>query len=257
MWGPRGFRQIATITFLFCAASSCAQKRESSIIKDCVLPDDQAGTLTAKWRVTPIPIAFHEGDFSDAEIAEITKAADTWNEFYSASLGLAPIDYGDTAVRTSTQDRIQNSMLCGQGSIVQGNAFVDPIVLYKNSSWPFTSQPNAMAITSYCRSAGKPLPTFSIAAIDFNYQNFFVSGKKRPDLQSIILHEFGHMVGLNHSCEGSARAGVPSCTSPSINTTYVQAVMYPTFSFDRLGAGEIRRDLMENDQGRANCLYMN
>jgi hypothetical protein len=39
-----------------------------SYVKECVLPDDQASTLSGKWRATPVPVAFHEGDFSGDEM---------------------------------------------------------------------------------------------------------------------------------------------------------------------------------------------
>lgn len=257
----RRARIVASSVFRFVAAVSmaslaaCAPAKKDQVVKECVLPDDQAGTLTGKWRTTPIPIAFHQGDFSTDEMNAIVRAADTWNEFYGKSLGLATVDYGNGASpRTSSASRPNSSYLCSQG-IVSNGGYTGQVVLYKNGAWPFPSQPNAMALTSYCRSSGKPLPYFYMAAIDFNYQNFFVAGKRVPDLQTIILHEFGHMLGLNHSCEGTGRTGVPGCGSSGLDSEYLSAVMFPSFGFDSSGFGEMKRELNSNDQGRANCLY--
>lgn len=237
-------------------SGSCARQVTKSFIKDCVLPDDQVGTLTGKWQATPVPIAFHQGDFAADEIADIVAAADTWNEFYAVSLNLSPIDYGSAASpRMSSQARPNNSLVCS-GSITASNGYTGAVVLYKNGVWPFPSQPNAMALTSYCRSSASPLPVFYMATIDLNYQNFFVAGKKVPDLQTIILHEFGHLLGLGHSCETSARTGVPDCSSASLSSTYSDAIMFPIFGWDSAGFGEQKRSLNQNDQGRANCLYM-
>lgn len=237
--------------------SGCAKSTEDSVIKECILADDQLGTLSGKWRSTPIPLAFHQGDFNSTEIAIMIQAINTWNDFYSQSLGLLAIDYGDPSnPRTSTTPRPTGTSLCS-GSLVQGANYLGPIMIYKNMTWPFPDQSAVMALTSFCRTTASPLPFFYMQVIDLNYQNFFSAGRKQPDLQTIILHELGHMLGLNHSCNGTAATGIPGCSDPRISPDYVTALMYPTFTFDRSGRGQIKRNLNSNDQGRANCLYMN
>ena len=95
-----------------------------------------------------------------------------------------------------------------------------------------------------------------MAYMELNYQGFFVSGRKVPDLQTIMLHEFGHLLGLYHSCDsGSTKAGTPNCLSGTLKTEYRDAVMFPVFGFNEDLTGEQKRELNENDQGRANCLY--
>lgn len=236
-------------------ALNCAPRKTTDFVMGCVLPADQTGTLSGKWKIPPVPIAFHEGDFSAAEINVMVEAASTWNEFYSSTLSLATIDYGTPAApRMSSIPRPNNSMVCS-GSLTQGNGYTGPVVIYKNGVWPFPSQPNAMALTSYCRGAGNPLPYFYMATLDLNYQNFFVAGQKQPDLQTIVLHELGHLVGLNHSCESAGGKGVPACGQSGLSKDYISAVMFPVFSFNSAGQGEQKRVLTDNDQGRANCLY--
>lgn len=244
---------VLGLTFM----TGCAESVNSTVIKECVLPDDQRGTLSGKWRNTPIPIAFHEGDFTSSEMFAMVQAADTWNDFYAQSLGLHTVDYGNpNQPRTSNMPRPSGASLCS-GNIVQGSSYSGNVVIYKNSTWPFPDQPSIIALTSYCRTNATPLPYFYIQIIDINYQNFFSSGRRQPDLQTIVLHELGHMLGLNHTCNSTASTGVPSCSDSQINPLYVRALMYPNFTFDRAGAGEQKRSLNENDQGRANCLYTN
>ena len=95
-----------------------------------------------------------------------------------------------------------------------------------------------------------------MADLELNYEGFFTEGKKQPDLQTIVLHEFGHLLGLQHSCEvNPKKPGVPNCTADDVNPDYLSALMYPQFSFFDDGTGEQKQSLFTNDQGRGNCLY--
>jgi hypothetical protein len=93
--------------------------------------------------------------------------------------------------------------------------------------------------------------------MEVNYVNFFVNGNRVPDLQSIVLHEMGHLMGINHSCttDSTKSSGTfPFCSS-SMDPSYRSASLYPNFSFYSNGTGEIRRSLNDNDEGRMNCVY--
>jgi hypothetical protein len=142
--------------------------------------------------------------------------------------------------------------ICGT-ALLSNNQYTGDVVVSKLGTWPHDSA--AMALTSFCTFPNTPFNKIYTAVIEINYQNFFTSGSRLPDLQTIILHEFGHLVGLGHSCElGSAGTGLVKC-SASIDAKYIEAVMFPSFSFPDNVHGEKRQDLKDNDMGRANCLY--
>lgn len=227
----------------------------AAIVKTCIIPSDQTGTIAGHWPTIPVPLAFHQGDFSPSEMTTIIQAAETWNKFYTASLNIIPLDYGTTSNPrvSSSADTSQAGSFCASG-IIQGTQFNGNVVFYKLGAWPSAYPAGAIALTNYCPLPGKPYPTFFQAVIEINYQGFFV-GAKVPDLQSIILHELGHLVGLKHSCEGTAQTGMPNCNDATLNPEYVTASMFPVFSFEASGAGQIKQVLGANDQGRANCLY--
>jgi hypothetical protein len=253
-------RTIGLTFFVILVSPSCAlynAQGTKAVIKECNIPADQSGTISGKWAVTPVPIAFFQGHFDTAEITEMTKAADSWNKFFTASKSFNTLDYGgtvDNARVSSAANSAQTGSLCANG-LVQGNQFSGNVVIYKLARWPASYAQNAIALTSFCTLPSKPYSRMYMAVMEINYQNFFIQGAKLPDLQSIFLHELGHLMGLNHSCEAASKNGVPNCNDPGLNPDYSAASMFPVFTFDQAGLGQQKRDLESNDQSRANCLY--
>ncbi|MEK7692213.1 MAG: matrixin family metalloprotease [Bdellovibrionota bacterium] len=242
-----GMALLAALTG--CAPETTAQK---SYVKTCQLPSDQTGTLSGRWKAAPIPVALKSGDFSAEETAEMVAAADTWNSFYLSTQGFALLDYG-TASSPNTTTATKPSALCSKG-LVSGGKFTGEVAIYKQGTWPYSNH-DAIALTSFCPSSADPIPNIYMAIMEVNYEDFFIDGKKLPDLESIFVHEFGHLIGLNHSCDTGGKSGFPDCNDSALDTEYYYASMFPIVLFDSRGIGENRRTLQTNDQGRANCLY--
>lgn len=220
------------------------------------MPADQTGTLTGKWAAGPIPIAVQSNVFTAAESNAIQAAVTTWNNFGKQSFGRALFDAGTNGLRQSGLPSSTASSCAGTG-VVNGNTYTAPLTIYRvTASWSHSGTP--IAVTSTCPTSGSTtsngLKIFNNAMIELNFQDYFVSGKPVPDLQSIVLHELGHLAGLNHTCEANAKAGVPGCGTGGLPAEYRAASLYPTYSTSS-GSFETRRSLNFNDQGRTNCLY--
>ncbi len=229
-----------------------------TVTTTCSIPSDQSGTVSGRWPTNPVPIAFHTGDFGSAEIGAMIAAIDTWNTFFQAVAKISPLSYGNASSPTMSSiiDHASNNTLCGQ-SVLQNSAFTGNVVIYKLGTWPAAYSSSAIALTSFCTTPGTLYPNFFMAVMEINYQDYFVQGQRLPDLQSIVLHELGHVLGLNHTCENFSKSGTPLCTESNLNPAYASASMYPIFSFDITGAGQVKRTLGTNDESRANCLYPN
>jgi hypothetical protein len=221
------------------------------IIKDCVLPEDQSSTLNGKWPVLPVPIALRAGDWNDTESQAFSKAISTWNKFHLATRGVALFEI------LPPVNQVPSSALCSITNATD-SGFSSPIPVFKIvAGWP-SAQSDAIGITKFCflPEGNGGLPNLYNGAMDINYQFFFGAGLKKPNLQSIFLHELGHLIGLNHTCtSGSFTNGFPDCADPNLDFEYVIASLFPIVNFPDGVNGESKQSLQKNDQGRANCLY--
>jgi hypothetical protein len=239
-------------TLLAVAVVSCSPGASVPVTTQCVVNADQTTSFKGHWTSHPIPLAVVANDFTASELASLEAAIGTWNTFFNTSKGfeLYLSNSSASAVPLTTSSaggaRITSATACSQ-SLINPNGFSGSIMIYKNTTtWTYGSA--IMALTSLCpeTTSNSAYRMFTSAVMELNYIDYFQPGKPIPDLQTEVTHELGHVLGLDHSCNGDACTNAPA--------DYASAVMYPTIGFNGIN-GDVNRELQTNDQQRANCLY--
>ena len=288
LFGPLRSKSNGSLTvgwvavFALLAGNGCAMRAEDESlarVMDCVVPADQRGTLPYQWAAPQIP--FHVvqgtgaqpdvGSFSEGELRSIRDAAQAWNSHLSVAQGVngLGLESGGLRVLASSAPAVAASQLCSPQtqSAILGSSWRPgaSIAIYKRTAWPYAGATSAIAITTKCSLDGSPRKQLQNAMIEVNWDYYFVSQASKgrsgvtqvPDLKSVVLHEMGHLFGLEHSCEVQAGVGIPGCSSSGLPSDYFYALMYPAFSFSGTSStrqGEVK-GIRVNDQGRANCLF--
>ena len=239
--------RLTTLAVLAFAAFGCGPRVIMPLVKECNLPSDQTGTILGKRATLPVSIAVAPGIFSEEEITAIERAADVWNVFFQWSMGKKAIDYGSGKIPefTGTQLDPTQATFCTQSD----NGVV---VISGTTNFTLGDPTGTLAVTEECTGSGSPYPALNLGIIVANFQSFFRNGNPISNFQNVMLHEMGHMLGLDHSCSTGGGTGIPDCDGGGINPSYLNAIMFP--SDERTGGPEASFP-NENDQGRMNCLY--
>lgn len=249
--------------------SSCSIKAPGSStgkitnVVNCSLPKDQGeGSLQGRWASLPISIVLDK-DFYVADEGEampsLRGAVETWNSWSSLKNKTAFNIINDGSGVSAGMD-IPQLTDCSQASY--SAAVTDKVGIWKISS----SGDHANRRDS-CGTQLKILPDGVQGQTDWitsggyiigssillNFEGFNSPGNRSIDVESLLLHELGHVLGLLHSCNGSSAGSTDGTSAPACAIApekYLFAVMFPF-----LQENQIRRDLNQNDYDRVNCLY--
>jgi hypothetical protein len=182
----------------------------NSILLSCTAPEKQTlsangGTYSAslspaKWpsnSVFPISLKL-SNDFAANELTAINNSANAWSDSIGNQLNF---------FNTVNQNITEKSSLSSYEDSIYG--------VYKVFSWPSSLPSSALAVTQIrgIQRSNSITITHADILINYDYFSFTTDGSWGYDLETVILHELGHFLGLYHD-----------------NSAMSQSVMYPTIS---------------------------
>jgi len=240
----------------------------------CQMPPDQGrGTLQGAWGALPVPLVL-DTDFYVANNGEaipaLKGAIETWNG-WSRLRGMEAFQLESDGSGGTAGREIPDLNTCDQASYTA--AVRDVVGIWKIGThgarknqreicqrdgqgrlgrilfYDDVSGSGVQGQTEWMIQNGRIIG----ASILLNFEGYNAPGRQRIDVESLLLHELGHVLGLLHSCNGSSGDSLDGTSAPACGVAphqYTSAVMYPF-----LMVNQERRNLMQNDYNRVNCLY--
>lgn len=239
------------IVQIFVFALACGSDKVS--VDGSCTATEQSASFMAPVGQFPITI-LADGKFDSDQKSQILAMVKDWNQFSEKNMGHSLFQVKFTTIPETIKNI--NPRDCSE-NIGSENSFYMVKITDTNRWESLGFNNNIPGATIRCSSRSL-LPNSSP---QLTQQIVYLNpGKDLIDptqFSSVVTHELGHSIGLDHSClEGKGSANFIGCDGLKATHPYRIATMYPSLS---RGGGninpEIRNIIQANDKQRTQCLY--